>query len=354
MTGRLPLTYADIAAAAARIEGRVRPALVAPAAPTLLAATAILGGPGAEPTAGTSTQGPHHGAGGPRTWLVLEHLQHTGSFKARGMANLLSAHQEQGTLPGAGVAIASGGNAGVACAWAARAVGTHATVFLPASAPAAKADRLGAFGAEVRFVEGEYADAAAACAHYAERSGALLGHAYDNTYVAAGAGTLLEEIRDRIPGLDTVIVAAGGGGLLAGTATAAHHHGIRTVAVEPEHSRAVQAAIAADRLVDVPVDSIAADALGARRATELALHAARATALHSVLVPDRAITAARQWLWDEWRIAAEHSGATALSALSAPALDHAYGYRPAPGETVAVVVCGANTDPADLTRGVPA
>ncbi|MFJ5117374.1 serine/threonine dehydratase [Kitasatospora sp. NPDC088548] len=304
------LTYDEVKAAGERIAGRVRPVAVAP------------------------------GDDGGRVWLALEFLQHTGSFKARGAQNFLLAHAEAGGLPAAGVTIASGGNAGLACAWAARELGVRATVFLPETAPAVKLARLRSYGAEVRLAGSEYAEALAACAEFAAESGALTSHAYDHPLIAAGAGTVLEEIRAQLPGLDTVVVSVGGGGLFAGVAAAAREHGVRVVAVEPERSRALNAALAAGHPVDVTVDSVAADALGARRATALAVHAAQHDGVRSVLVPDTAIVRARQELWDERRIAVEYAAATALAAVEAG--------EAAEGERVAVLLCGANTDPSDL------
>ncbi|MFD3694859.1 serine/threonine dehydratase [Streptomyces sp. NPDC058646] len=313
------LDYAAVRAAADRIAAGVRPVAVVPA-------VVPAGGP----------------AGG--TWYALEHLQHTGSFKARGALNFLTAHHRAGSLPAAGVTIASGGNAGLACAWAARARAVPATVFLPANAPHVKVERLRGYGARVRLVGDRYAEALAACQEFAADTGALSSHAYDHPLIAAGAGTLLDEIRTALPGLDTVVVAVGGGGLFAGVATAAREHGVRVVAAEPENCRALNAALAAGRPVDVAVDSVAADSLGATRVSADALRAAQQGGAESVLVPDTAITAARRALWEEHRIVVETGAATALAALrGAP--------RP-PGERVAVILCGANTDPADLATAV--
>lgn len=319
------LTYDDIKAATERTAGHIRPVTVAPVAPDAVRA---------------GSEKPYE------LWYALEFMQHTGSFKARGAQNFIQAHREAGTLPDAGVTIASGGNAGLACAWAAQQQGVRATVFLPSVAPAVKIAKLRGYGADVRVVGAEYAEALEACEEFAASSGALAGHAYDHPLIAAGAGTLLEEVHARIPGLDTVVVSVGGGGLFAGVATAARHHGIRTVAVEPENCRALNAALDAGGPVDVPVDSVAIDSLGARRATALALHAARENDIRSVLVPDGEIVRARQALWDHRRVAVEHAAATALAALTAP--DPAY--RPSAGERIAVVLCGANTDPSDLVH----
>ncbi|WP_418960521.1 threonine/serine dehydratase [Streptomyces tritici] len=341
------LMYGDVKAAADRIAGHVRPVTV----------TRV--DPGAFRTAQPDPLGEH-----PRQayelYLALEFMQYTGSFKARGAQNFIQAQREAGALPEAGVTIASGGNAGLACAWAAQQQGVRATVFLPATAPRVKVDKLRGYGADVRLVGDEYAEALAACEDFAATTGALPSHAYDHPLIAAGAGTLMDEIHQQIPDLDTIVVAVGGGGLFAGIATAAQAHGIRTVAVEPENCRALNAALEAGRPVDVTVDSIAADSLGARRAGAMALHAAQQDGVTSVLVPDAEISRARQLLWDHHRLAVEHGAATALAALLTPPA-HAperelprnrsaalQGYVPGNGEKVAVVVCGANTDPSDL------
>ena len=309
------LTYSQVEVAAERISGRVREAVVARADPDLF------GNDLAE------------------VYLALEFLQHTGTFKARGAQNFIQAHRDAGTLPDAGVTIASGGNAGLACAWAAKEQGVPATVFLPATAPRVKVDRLRGYGADVRLVGTEYADALAACAEYADASGALTSHAYDHPLIASGAGTLMIELHEQLPDLDTVVVAVGGGGLFAGVATAAREFGVRTVAVEPERCRALNAALQAGRPIDVSVDSVAADSLGARRISELALRAAQRTDAISVTVPDAAIVAARQLLWNDYRLAVEHAAGAALAGVLDPA-----GYRPSPQEKVCVVLCGANTD----------
>nr|WSZ98570.1 threonine/serine dehydratase [Streptomyces sp. NBC_00857] len=339
------LTHGDIKAATDRIAGRTRPIALAPAFDL---------GSGIDLGTGVDSTDPEPA----QVWLALEYLQHTGSFKARGAQNFLQAHRDAGTLPDAGVTIASGGNAGLACAWAARRQGATATVFLPRTAPPVKVARLRSYGADVRLVGTGYAEALAACEEFAAATGALASHAYDLPLIAAGAGTLMEEIHQRLPDLDTVVVAVGGGGLFAGVATAARHHGVRVVAVEPENCRALNAAIEAGHPVDTPVDSVAADSLGAPRASAMALRAAQQDGVQSVLVSDTEIVRARQSLWDDRRIAVEHAAATALAALTGPTgSDGPTGsapdgsgprgsgpYRPGPGEKICVVLCGANTD----------
>lgn len=307
------ISSSDVRAAAARLHGHVR---VTP----LLEAD-----PGAFPSPG-------------RVWLKLEHLQHTGSFKARGAFNRLLAAAEQGVLPAVGVVAASGGNAGLAIAYAAACQRVPARVYVPVTAPPVKVERLREYGATVIQEGDRYADAQEAAAKYAAQTGALFCHAYDQPEICAGQGTLGLELLDQADGkLDSILVAVGGGGLMAGVALAAEDRA-RVTGVEPETIPTLHAALAAGHPVDAPVGGVAADALGASRLGDLAYAAADRANVGSVLVSDGDIIAARKYLWSEYRLAVEHGGATAFAALLTGA------YRPAEGENIAVVVCGANTD----------
>jgi threonine dehydratase len=271
-------------------------------------------------------------------WLKCEFLQHTGVFKARGAFNRLLAARARGELdPTAGVVIASGGNAGLANAYAAATLGVRATVFVPETAPSVKIERVRAYGADVKQVGSEYAEASEAATEYANVRGALLPHAYDHPEMAAGAGTLAEEMLDDEPSMETIVVAVGGGGLYAGIAAAAAGRA-RVVTVEPLTCPTLHAAFNTGRPVDVSVSGVAADSLGARRVCEIAFSVATRVAPTSLLVDDDNIVAARLQLWREYRIPAKHGAAAAFAALSSGA------YQPAAGECVAVVVCGANTD----------
>jgi threonine dehydratase len=271
-------------------------------------------------------------------WLKCEFLQHTGVFKARGAFNRLLAARERGELdPSAGVVIASGGNAGLANAYAAATLGVRATVFVPETAPPVKIQRIREYGADVQQVGTEYAEASEAAADDAKLRGALLSHAYDQPEIAAGAGTLAEEMFEDEAGIQTIVVAVGGGGLYAGVAVAAGEKA-RVIAVEPFSCPTLHAALDAGRPVDVSVSGVAADSLGARRLGDIAFSVASRLAPTSVLVDDDAIVTARLQLWRDYRIPAEHGAAAAFAALTSGA------YQPSDGERVAVVVCGANTD----------
>lgn len=268
--------------------------------------------------------------------LKLELFQHAGSFKPRGAFNNLLAR----TAPAAGVTAASGGNHGAAVAYAAACLGLRARIFVPTISSPVKVERIRGYGAEV-VVEGErYADAAVLSEAYAAETGALLVHPFDSPFTIAGQGTVALEWDEDVADLDTVLVAAGGGGLVAGIALWFAGR-VKVVAVEPRGSRALHAALEAGGPVDVPVESIAADSLGARRVGDLVHAIARDHVASVALVGDNGIEETQRRLWRQFGIAAEPGGATALAALVTGA------YRPAPGERVGVLVCGSNVD---LTR----
>ncbi len=266
--------------------------------------------------------------------LKLELLQHAGSFKPRGAFNTLLTQ----AIPKVGVAAASGGNHGAAVAYAARELGIPARIFVPEISSPAKVEAIRRFGAEVVIGGQRYADALGACGSYIAETGALSIHAYDALTTIEGQGTLALEWEEDAPGLDTVLVAVGGGGLIAGIASAWAGRGIKVVGVEPEGSRALHASLEAGRPVDVTVESVAADSLGARNTGELVFSIARAAVDHVALVTDAAIREAQRTLWRDWRIASEPGGAAALGALLSGA------YRPRPGERVGVLLCGANVE----------
>lgn len=273
--------------------------------------------------------------------LKLENLQYTGSFKARGaFANLVGA-----PIPPAGVAAASGGNHGAAVAYAAMKLGIEARIFVPAISAPAKIARIRSYGAHV-VVEGEnYAAALKLCDEYVRETGALGIHAYDRFATMCGQGTIGRELEDQAPDVDTILVAVGGGGLIGGIA-AWYGGGHKVVGVEPETCAALHAALAAGAPVDVATRGIAADSLGATRVGSLMFPIARTGIDHVALVADEHIRAAQAWLWNELRLVTEPGGATAFAALLSGA------YTAEPGERVAAVVCGANTDLETFAKAV--
>ena len=268
--------------------------------------------------------------------LKLEALQVSGSFKGRGAFHKLLASK----VPAAGIVAASGGNHGVAAAYAARALGHKAEIFVPTISSPAKVARLKSYGAVVHQIGAVYAEARAASEKRAAETGALIVPAYEDPVVFAGAGSVALEFAEQA-GFDTLLVAVGGGGLIAGCAAAVGEK-IKIVAVETEGTPTLHEALKAGKPVDVAISGIAADALGASRIGAPNFEIARKLVRDSVLVNDDAVRAAQRALWDELRVVAERAGATGLAALICGA------YRPAAGEHVATLICGANTDPASV------
>ena len=267
--------------------------------------------------------------------LKLECLQHSGSFKARGaFTNLL-----ERPVPAAGVVAASGGNHGAAVAYAAMRLGYKATIFVPEVSPPAKLQRIRGYGAELIVGGARYAEALAASEAFAENTGALQIHAFNQEETLVGQGTLGLEIEQDLPEIDTLLVAVGGGGLIGGIA-AWFAGRIRVIAIEPEGAPTLHRAFEAGHPVDAPAEGVAADSLAPQRVGEMMFPIAEAFVERSILVTDDAIIAAQKALWERVRIIAEPGGAAAFAALLSGR------YTPAPGERIAVLVCGSNTDPA--------
>ena len=256
--------------------------------------------------------------------VKLESLQHTGSFKPRGAFNkLLTLTPEQRAL-------------GVA--YAAKALGARARLFLPSYASPGKQQRIRDLGAEIIL-----SDAIQQCFELAEayvaESGATFVHPYADPLVVAGQGTVgLEFMEDAGP-LDALVVAIGGGGLISGLAIAAAElqPGIRIYGVEPPGAAAMHRAREAGAPVRLErLDSVAADSLGAPEVAPITLESVNRFVTDLILVPDDAILAAQRWLWRELNVVAEPGGCTTLAAFLTGAI-------PAHGRT-GVLVCGGNAE----------
>jgi threonine dehydratase len=273
-----------------------------------------------------------------RLLLKLESLQITGSFKARGAINTVFALPPERLQRG--IITASGGNHGLAVAYAGWAAGVPATIFLPRSVAADKAAKLDAWGARV-VISGEARDDSnRAAVQDAETEDLAYIHPFANPDVIAGQGTIALEILEDAPDTDTLVVAVGGGGLISGIAIAAKalKPEIRIIGVEPTGAPTLHDSLAAGRLVELATLDTAAVTLAPRRSEPLNLAVISKTVERIVLVEDKEMREAARWLWREAGVAAELSGAAAVAALLA---DY---YRPAAGERVCAVVCGAGSD----------
>lgn len=267
-----------------------------------------------------------------RATLKLELLQHAGSFKARGaFANLLLRD-----VPRAGVVAASGGNHGVAVAYAAKRLGRPARIFVPSVASPAKIQKIRDCGADLTITGDRYADALAASETWARTSGALQIHAFDQPETLLGQGTVGLELEEQAPQLDTLLVAVGGGGLLGGIA-AWYAGRLRLIGVEPQMAPTLARALEAGKPVEAAAGGIAADSLAPRQVGDLMFPLAQRYVERVILVADDAIRAAQQVLWNSLRIVTEPGGAAAFAALLSR------GYEPDVGERIGVLLCGGNT-----------
>src|SRR5215831_5046526 len=272
------------------------------------------------------------GLGAARLSFKLELLQHAGSFKTRGaFANLLSRY-----IPRPGVVAASGGNHGAAVAYASMKLGISATIFVPTISSPTKIQRIRDYQAELVVTGDRYADALAASEVWAEQSGALSIHAYDQRETLLGQGTIGLEIEQQSPDIDTLLVAVGGGGLIAGIA-AWFAGRVSVVGVEPEASPTLTMALEAGGPVDAPASGIAADSLAPRRVGTLVYPIAKRHVDHVVLVADDEIKRAQVALWETLRVVAEPGGAAAFAALLSGR------YQPQSGEHVGILLSGGNT-----------
>lgn len=273
------------------------------------------------------------------TFLKLESLQVTGSFKPRGAFNRLLGKP----VPPSGVIAASGGNHGIAVAYAAQKLGVRAEIYVPSLATALKRKMLADLGAQIVVAGNTYVEALAASEARAAESGALQVYAFDDAATVAGQGTIAIELDAQLPDIDTVLVSVGGGGFIGGIA-AWFSGRVKVVAVEPEQCPTLHRALQARMPVDVETGGIAADSLGCRRVGNVPFSVLLPAVSDAVLVSDEQIRDAQRVLWERLRIVSEPGGATAFAALLSGA------YVRAPGEKVAVVICGGNADPASFAQ----
>ena len=261
-----------------------------------------------------AVDGGDFGLPGVRLVFKLEFLQHAGSFKTRGAFNHLLTRD----IPEAGVVAASGGNHGAAVAYAAMRMGKPATIFVPSVASPAKMEQIRGYGARLEIAGERYNDALLASEKWIERSGAAAIHAYDQWETLQGQATVGLELEEQAPGLDALLVAVGGGGLIGGIA-AWYAGRVPVIGVEPEAAPTLTRALEAGEPVDSPAGGVAADSLAPKR-------------VGALMFP-----IAQRALWKTLRIVAEPGGAAALASLTSGA------WKPKAGETVGVLLCGANT-----------
>ena len=290
-----------------------------------------------------------------RVRLKSEHLQHTGSYKVRGMLNRVVAfidHFGIDEVRRRGIVTFSAGNAAAAYAWAGRSFGVPVRVVMPRSAVPAKIAACKSYGAEVHLVDGLMGEAGILKDALVAEHGCIDAHPFDDPYVIAGHGTLGVEILDQLPEADVVIGGLGGGGMLCGAAVALKglKPSMRIYGVEPEGSSAVKQAVEAGAIVPVSPKSIA-DGLGAPYAGSWTLPLAASLLDGIVTLPDEEILGGLRFALERTKQVVEPAGAAALAALL-------FGRIPiATGDRVVVILSGGNVDltriPEFLERGAP-
>ena len=276
--------------------------------------------------------GADFGVPGVRLVFKLEFLQHAGSFKTRGAFNHLLTRD----IPAVGVVAASGGNHGAAVAYAAMKMNRRATIFVPSVASPAKMEQIRGYGARLEIAGERYNDALLASEKWVAQSGAAAIHAYDQIETLQGQATVGLEYEEQAPALDALLVAVGGGGLIGGIA-AWYAGRVPVIGVEPDAAPTLTRALEAGEPVDAPAGGVAADSLAPKRVGTMMFPIAQRHVARTVLVTDDAIRDAQRALWKTLRIVAEPGGAAALAALTSGA------WKPALGQTVGVLLCGANT-----------
>ncbi len=270
--------------------------------------------------------------------LKLECLQVTGSFKPRGAVNkLLSLGSDEVAR---GIGTASGGNHGLAVAYAGWLSGTRAHVYVPENISPDKRKKLTAWGAEVVVHGRHWAEANSLALRESERRGWTYFHPFSDPAVIAGQGTVALEILEQVKELDTILVAIGGGGLISGVALAAKSicPSVRIIGVEPEGAATLYESVKAGKVIELPGITTRVPTLAALRTEPVNLDIVQRFVDELVLVSDEEMLDAARWLWFEMGLAADMSGAASAAAL----LAGKFQFRE--GERICALICGAGPD----------
>lgn len=274
-------------------------------------------------------------------WLKLDALQPSGSFKIRGLGNAARRAVEAGAT---GLLSSSGGNAGLAAAYAARQLGVPITVIVPSRTSAMMREKIAAEGAEV-IVHGTVWDDAHALAQSLASDQRVLLHPFDHPDVWAGNASLVHELAEDLaepPG--TILLSVGGGGLLLGVLQGLADvgwHGVQVVTVETTGAASLKASLDAGALTTLAaIDSIALT-LGAKTVARQAYEQAAAWPVRALACTDAEAVGAVEALLHDHRILVEPACGAALVPLFDPGI-------PLEGPVVAVVCGGSAVTPAML------
>ncbi len=272
----------------------------------------------------------------PELLLKLENMQVSGSFKARGAFNhLLQLDQDQRRR---GVIAASGGNHGLAVAYAGAQLGIPVTIYLPASASADRIARIRHYGADLRTHGRNWDDAHAQALIQAEQEQRYYIHPFDAERTLEGTGSLGLELLDDVPAMDTLLIAIGGGGLIAGMAGAIKQRqpAVRIIGVEPQGAASMLTSVHAGKVQALPSVQTIADTLSPRSVCERTLELTQHYVDEIVLVSDAAMIEAMRWLWRSTNQLVEPAGAAVIAALQSHIVDISAAKRPV------ALICGGN------------
>lgn len=282
---------------------------------------------------------------GSEVFLKCENLQRSGSFKVRGayvrMAKLTEAEKA------VGVVAASAGNHAQGVALAASHLGIAARIYMPQGAALPKIAATRSHGAEVVLHGVNVDEALAEAKRYAEETGAVFVHPFDNEDIIAGQGTLGLEILEQVPDVDTILVGVGGGGLLAGLSIAVRSleenlgKKIRIIGVQAEHAAAYPPSLAADALVPLKKVSTIADGIAVGRPGQLPFTIIKNLVDDVHTVSEDEIARALIFLMERNKLVVEPAGSVSVAALMSGSLKEKYGDL---GTTVCLL-SGGNIDP---------
>ncbi|MFB6168424.1 MAG: threonine ammonia-lyase [Haloferacaceae archaeon] len=273
-------------------------------------------------------------------YLKLEHLQWTGSFKTRGAYNKIVQDVERGVDE---FVAASAGNHAQGVAFAATTCGASATVFMPENAPQAKVDATRGYGGSVELVDGDFQETLSHAQSAAEERGAEFVHAYDDTDIIAGQGTLGIEMYHDASGVDTVVVPIGGGGLVSGVSTAIKHLSPETRVIGVQATGAETVHESLDKGFPVTLDDVdtIADGIATGGISETTFQIIQENVDEVVTVSDTEIATAILFLMERAKQVVEGAAAASVAAILRDDVDVS-------GETVMPLLCGGNLDMTQL------
>ncbi|NWV72316.1 SDSL protein, partial [Malurus elegans] len=282
---------------------------------------------------------------GTKVFMKLENVQPSGSFKIRGIGHLCQDAARKGCRH---FVCSSGGNAGLAAAYAAKQLGLPITVVVPSSSGPIAVRKLEELGAKVEVYGKVWDDANSRAQELVKTEGWVSIHPFDHPLVWEGHASLVRELKDSLEAKPSaVVVAVGGGGLLAGVVAGLHQVGwqdVPIIAAETQGAHSFHEALKAGRLVTLPDITSVAKCLGAKTVAARALECARECRVISQVVEDtEAVRAVERFLDDERMLVQPACGA-ALAVLYSGRLQRlqSEGRLPAPLASVVVVVCGGS------------